>query len=67
MKNDLLRQLRLEKEWTKEELARQARVSSQTVRKAEDGRSVSEISRVKIARALGAPPEDLFRGATAEN
>ena len=62
MKNDLMRQLRLEKEWTKEELARQAKVSSQTVRKAEDGGSISEVSGVKIARALGARPEDLFGG-----
>jgi transcriptional regulator with XRE-family HTH domain len=60
MKNGQIRKLRLAKGWSKEELARQAHVSSQTVRRAETGGSLSEVSREKIARALEVRAEDLF-------
>jgi len=43
-----------------EELARRAQVSAQTVRKAERGTGVSEISEARIARALGTTVEKLF-------
>jgi transcriptional regulator with XRE-family HTH domain len=59
--NSALRKLRLDdKTWTKEELARRAGVSSQTVRKAERGESVSEASQARLAKALGVSIEKLF-------
>jgi transcriptional regulator with XRE-family HTH domain len=59
-KNTLLHRLRLEHGWTKEELARQAEVSSQTIRKAERGFPLREDSMAKIARALEASPGEIF-------
>lgn len=59
-KNTLLHRLRLERGWTKEELARRAEVSSQTIRKAERGFALREDSMAKIARALEVSPEELF-------
>ena len=57
----LLQRIRLtERGWTKEELGRRAGVSSQTVRKAERGESISEVSRARIAKALGVAVEKLF-------
>jgi len=62
--NVRFRHLRVdEKNWTKEELARRANVSGQTVRKAERGEPISEISMAKLAKALGAPVGELFPGA----
>ena len=59
--NELLRHLRVEvKGWTKEELARTAGVSAQTVRKAEKGIGISEVSGARIAKALGVGMEELF-------
>jgi transcriptional regulator with XRE-family HTH domain len=56
-----MRRLRIEdKGWTKEELARRADISAQTVRKAERGESVSEISQARLAKALGVTVEKLF-------
>ena len=52
--NGTLRKIRVEeKGWTMEELA-------QTVRKAERGLSVSEISQARIAKTLGVSVERLF-------
>jgi len=63
-KNSLLRKLRVEdKGWTKEKLARSAGVSAQTVRKAEQGISISEVSMARIAKALGASVPRLFPGS----
>ena len=50
----------MERGWTKEELARRAEVSSQTIRKAERGFALREDSMAKIARALEVSPEELF-------
>jgi transcriptional regulator with XRE-family HTH domain len=59
--NGTLRKIRVEeKGWTMEELARRAEVSAQTVRKAERGLSVSEISQARIAKTLGVSVERLF-------
>jgi transcriptional regulator with XRE-family HTH domain len=59
--NKLLRRLRVEeKGWSKEELGRKADVSAQTVRKAERGLAISEISRARIAKALGTETDKLF-------
>jgi transcriptional regulator with XRE-family HTH domain len=60
MPNDVLHQLRLNRGWTKEELARQAKVSAQTVRKAERGGRISEVNMAKIAKALQVRPNKLF-------
>jgi len=63
--NKLLRRLRVdEKGWGKEELARAAGVSSQTVRKAERGQSISEVSMARLAKAFGVTVKKLFPGAT---
>lgn len=58
--NALFRSLRLDYNFTKEELARKADVSSQTVRKAERGGTISEINQVKLAKVLKTTPEKLF-------
>jgi transcriptional regulator with XRE-family HTH domain len=59
--NDRLRKLRLdEKGWTMSELARKADVSAQTVRKAERGEAISEVSMARIAKALGSTVKTLF-------
>jgi transcriptional regulator with XRE-family HTH domain len=59
--NRILRKLRVEdKGWTKEELSRVARVSAQTIRKAERGLPISEVSMGRIAKALGVPLQKLF-------
>lgn len=59
--NEKLRRLRLEaKNWTKEELARVAGLSAQTVRKAERGLAVSEVSMAKLAKLLGPPLRNSF-------
>lgn len=56
-----MRHLRIdEKGWSKEELARKADVSAQTVRKAERGAGISEVSEARIAKALGTTVEKLF-------
>jgi transcriptional regulator with XRE-family HTH domain len=61
--NEQLRRLRVdEKTLTLEELARRAGVSSQTLRKAERGQQVSEISKSKIAKALGVSAGKIFGG-----
>jgi len=65
-KKSLLRKLRVEeKGWTMEELARAASVSAQTVRKAERGMPISEVSRARIAKALGTSIQKLFPGSEA--
>jgi transcriptional regulator with XRE-family HTH domain len=52
--NGTLRDLRLEaKGWTQQKLAIEAGVSAQTVRKAEQGLAISEVSLARIAKALG--------------
>jgi transcriptional regulator with XRE-family HTH domain len=55
-----------EKGWTKEELARTAGVSAQTVRKAERGESISEVSMARVAKALGVTVSRLFGADSAE-
>lgn len=60
-RNDILRRLRVEvKGWTKQDLAREAGVSTQTIRKAERGQEVSEVSQARIAKALGVDVRSLF-------
>jgi transcriptional regulator with XRE-family HTH domain len=49
-----------DKNLTKEALARRADVSAQTVRKAERGESISEVSKAKIAKVLGISVDELF-------
>ena len=52
--NGTLRDLRLEvKGWTQQKLAIEASISAQTVRKAEQGLPISEVSLARIAKALG--------------
>lgn len=59
--NKLLRSLRLEKKgWTKEELGRAASLSAQTVRKAERGVPISDVSMARIAKALETTVQRLF-------
>ena len=59
--NDKLKRKRLdEKAWTMEDLADEARVSAQTVRKAEQGKIISEVSKARIAKALGTTAAELF-------
>ena len=61
LKNKLLHRLRVEKEaWTKKQLADKARVSQQTILKAERGESISEVSQARIAKALGISVRKLF-------
>jgi transcriptional regulator with XRE-family HTH domain len=62
--NRTLRRLRVEeKGWSKEELSRVARVSAQTIRKAERGWPISEVSMGRIAKALGVSLQKLFPDA----
>jgi transcriptional regulator with XRE-family HTH domain len=57
---DKIRSLRIEqKGWTLTELAEAARISAQTIRKAERGEKISEVSLARIANALGIPIRDL--------
>jgi len=64
--NRALRRARLqEKAWTMEELSRRAGVSAQTIRKAEQGSPISEVTMVKIAKALGVAIQKLFPGMEA--
>lgn len=59
--NGKLKQIRLyEKTWTIEHLADEAKVSTQTVRKAEQGKTISEVSKARIAKALGTTAAELF-------
>lgn len=59
--NTLLKKLRVEdKGWTKEHLARSAGLASQTVRNAENGLPISEVSMARIAKALGTTKDKLF-------
>jgi transcriptional regulator with XRE-family HTH domain len=59
--NKLLRKVRIEeKGWSKEELSRAAGVSAQTIRKAERGLPVSEVSMGRIAKALNLAIQKLF-------
>jgi transcriptional regulator with XRE-family HTH domain len=65
--NAILRHARLQdKGWTKEELARHAEISAQTVRKAERGQPISETSMARIAKALGIAAGKLFPGASMD-
>ena len=60
-RNDKLHRIRVqEKGWTKQELAKHAGTSAQTVRKAERGDAVNEVMQGRIAKALGVNVEDLF-------
>ena len=60
----IIRRIRLEERgMTMEDLAKEARVSSQTIRKAERGLKISVVSRARIAKALGRPVADLFPGS----
>jgi transcriptional regulator with XRE-family HTH domain len=43
-----------------EELARRAAVSAQTVRKAERGEHVSDVTKARLAKALGGDLEKIF-------
>jgi transcriptional regulator with XRE-family HTH domain len=62
--NKALRKLRVEeKGWSKEELARAAGVSAQTIRKAERGLHISEVSMGRIAKVLGVSLQKLFPDA----
>lgn len=59
--NDKLKRKRLdEKAWTIENLADEAGVSAQTVRKGEQGKIISEVSKARIAKALGTTAAELF-------
>ena len=50
----VIRRLRMEREWTQEELAERLNVSGQAVSKWETGQSLPDISQVpQIARTLG--------------
>jgi DNA-binding XRE family transcriptional regulator len=49
-----------EKGWTKEYLAKQAGVSTQTIRKAERGEAISDVSMARIAKALGVNRRTIF-------
>lgn len=64
--NQALRRLRLDgKGWTHEELSREAKLSSQTVRKAERGLPISDVSMAKIAKALDTSVDTLFPVASS--
>jgi len=52
-----------EKGWTKEYLAKQAGVSTQTIRKAERGEPISDVSMARIAKALGTDRRTVFGSA----
>jgi DNA-binding XRE family transcriptional regulator len=51
---------RLERGWSKAQLAREADLSDRTVTRSEKGLSISEVSQSRLARALGKRIEDLF-------
>lgn len=50
-----IRELRLEKEWTQARLAHEAGLNEKTIRRAEDGQPVWELTLARIANALGVP------------
>ena len=55
-----IRSMRIEeKGWTLTQLAEAARISAQTVRKAERGERISEVSLARIANALGTTSRNL--------
>lgn len=57
----VIRRLRMEREWTQEELAARIRVSSQAVSKWETGQSLPDISQVPtLARTFGVTTDELF-------
>ncbi len=56
-----LRELRVEgKGWAQARLAKEAEVSPQTVRKAENGVPISEVCLARMANALGVSLKDLL-------
>jgi len=57
----VIRRLRMEREWTQEELAARLNVSGQAVSKWETGQSLPDISQVpQLARTLGVTTDELF-------
>ena len=57
----VIRRLRMEREWTQEELAERLNVSGQAVSKWETGQSLPDISQVPaLARTLGVTTDELF-------
>lgn len=55
-----LRKLRMQRNWSQQQLADVAEVSLRTVQRAESGRSIRLDSLVRIARALGVNAEELI-------
>ncbi|MBR3555569.1 MAG: helix-turn-helix transcriptional regulator [Oscillospiraceae bacterium] len=57
----IIRRLRMERDWTQEELAARLNVSGQAVSKWETGQSLPDISQVpQLARTLGVTTDELF-------
>lgn len=60
MRNDKLQKLRVDRGWTIQQLAVKAQVSTQTIRKAEKGRIISDVMQARIANALDTARDRLF-------
>ena len=60
-----VRRLREARDWTREELARQAGITGGTVRRCEAGKGPNLRSAVLLARALGVTLDEMLAGAFA--
>jgi DNA-binding XRE family transcriptional regulator len=58
--NHRIKKARLSRGWTKTDLAKQAKVSTRTIDRAENGDKITDATRHKIANALNMQVEDLF-------
>lgn len=59
-----IKELRTERDWSQERLARAAGLSYRTVARMENGRGSSTSTILAVAQALGVPLDDLFEEAS---
>ena len=62
-----VRQARLNKGWTQDELAANAKIKTGTVSKAENGHKISDLSKHRISQALGRSVDEVFPNGSGEN
>lgn len=60
MGENRLKDFREEKIWSVKQLAREAKLSESVIKRMEEGKQTTKISKLKVAKALGRKIEEVF-------
>lgn len=64
MGENRLKDFREEKTWSVKQLAREAKLSESVIKRMEEGKQTTRISKLKVAKALGKKIEEVFPDET---